>query len=66
MEEIGGCCEGNAGGDGRAMMGDGNTLSLECEERNGRLKDNFFLNDDGRGISMGCIGKIRIDTKKNR
>ena len=29
----------DAGGDGRAMTGDGNTLRIECGERNGRLKD---------------------------
>jgi hypothetical protein len=39
MEEMGGCCGGNAGGDGWAMTSDGNTLRIECGERNGRLKD---------------------------
>jgi hypothetical protein len=40
MEEMGGgCCGGNAGGDGRAMTGDGNTLKIECGERNRRLKE---------------------------
>jgi hypothetical protein len=38
MEEMGGV-GGNAGGDGRAMTGDGNTLRTECGERHGKLKD---------------------------
>jgi hypothetical protein len=36
---MGVCCGGNAGGDGRAMTGDGKTLRIECGETNGRLKD---------------------------
>jgi hypothetical protein len=37
------------------MTGDGNTLRIECEERNGRLKDkNSFLNDS-RGIRINGV-----------
>jgi hypothetical protein len=47
------------------MTSDGNTLRIECGERNGRLKDKKYkemmVEEE---IRMGCTGKMRIDNKR--